>query len=136
MSGMMKEGKFWCLSDKPYCHCILSACQLKPRFQMPIPNKFRSMLPSALVPVILIYQNKNWNMLYYGDRALKRFDSTSWRDFAVKNNLMVGDGCVFELLECSSKLIKMRVQILSGEVPYELLKRVSGESFETPIIFD
>ncbi|XP_010246420.1 PREDICTED: B3 domain-containing protein Os04g0386900-like [Nelumbo nucifera] len=128
------EGLFY-LSDKPYFHCILSKSQVKPKYQMALPSKVRSILPSNVVPVVLTYQNKNWNMLYYGDRALKRFDP-SWRNFAMDNNLRTGDGIIFELVECSAKIVKFRVQILSGDIPSDFLKRIDGESLEAPILIE
>ena len=50
------------------------------------------------------------------------------------NHLKEGDACVFELTERSDKLIKVRVQILRGDFPYELLNSVDGGTRDQPII--
>ncbi|KAF5187770.1 hypothetical protein FRX31_022640 [Thalictrum thalictroides] len=94
------------------------------------------LLPKAKVPVVLNCRNKNWHMLYHGDKDghSRYFDSVGWRKFATDNKLKLGDGCVFELIECSSKRIKFRVQILDGEFPSELLARdVTPGTSDSPI---
>ncbi|KAF8412792.1 hypothetical protein HHK36_000762 [Tetracentron sinense] len=135
MTTDLQDDEFWPLSGKPYFHCILTKSNVKSGYQLILPVKMHPMLPSALVPVVLTCQNKNWEMLYYGDRNFKRFDP-SWRKFVSDNNLKIGDACVFELMECSSKIIKFRVQILNGEIPFEFLSRVNGETLDSPIVIE
>ncbi|XP_042503977.1 B3 domain-containing protein Os04g0386900-like isoform X2 [Macadamia integrifolia] len=123
------------LSGNPYFHCIITKSNIKSLFQLVIPAKLHSLLPSVIVPVVLSFQNKCWKMKYYGDRNLKRFDP-SWRNFAVDNDLKVGDACVFDLMTNTREFIKFRVQILRGDIPNEFLRSVSGESLEMPISLD
>ncbi|PIA49285.1 hypothetical protein AQUCO_01300263v1 [Aquilegia coerulea] len=131
----------WPLSDKPYFHYILADYQVQNQFLLVLPAKIHKVLPKAIVPVILTCRNKNWKMQYYGvGYAHQKFDS-GWKNFSIDNKLNVGDGCVFELTECSTECIKFRVQILSGELPAELLNRGDGSNStpdgatpDTPII--
>lgn len=46
------------------------------------------------------------------------------------NDLKVGDECLFEIMECCSIIVKMKVQILRGYFPSELLGKggMDGES--------
>ncbi|XP_042506284.1 B3 domain-containing protein Os04g0386900-like isoform X2 [Macadamia integrifolia] len=103
--------------------------------EMTIPNKMQPFLPPETVPVVLTFRNKDWEMNYYGDHSLKCFDPR-WKIFATDNDLKIGDGCVFDLMENSGKILKFMVQILRGDIPDEFLNRVNGESSETPIIID
>ena len=63
-------------------------------------------------------------------------DRPSWKEFVDDNNLKVGDGCVFELMECSSTKLVFKAQILRGDIPAELLDKYSGEDGENPILID
>ncbi|KAL5724909.1 hypothetical protein ACHQM5_008115 [Ranunculus cassubicifolius] len=126
----------WPLSeDKPYFHFLVSKSHLKNRY-MAVPVKMTQILPETNVPVVLTRENKEWEMEYIGvDVSNKKLDS-GWREFAYDNDLKVGDGCVFELNECSSELVKFRVQILDGELPSELLDNVEGKNPNNPIEVD
>ncbi|XP_059645529.1 B3 domain-containing protein Os04g0386900-like [Cornus florida] len=130
-----ENDEFFPLSGRPSFHVVLIKAHLKPSYQMFLPTKMHPVLPCATIPVVLSYRGKNWEMVYYGDRSGKRFDS-NWKTFIIDNDLKLGDACVFELMECNSKNVKFRVQILRGDFPSELLARVNGESSNTPIIID
>nr|POF13408.1 b3 domain-containing protein [Quercus suber] len=84
-----------------------------------VPAKLHSIIPSLVVPTVLTYRGKNWEMSCNGtQRTHKKFDS-GWRAFINDNNLKAGDACVFELIERSSKKLVFRVQILRGDIPPE-----------------
>ncbi|MQL94672.1 hypothetical protein Taro_027345 [Colocasia esculenta] len=119
------------LSGHPYFTCILSRSNVQNQFQLVIPTHFCPLLPAEVVPVVLCCGNKTWNMSYIGDRSLRRFDA-GWRNFAVDNDLKIGDGCIFEL-EDGVKL-KFKVQILDGKIPVD--NSVKGESSDAPIIIN
>ncbi|KAJ4952192.1 hypothetical protein NE237_029024 [Protea cynaroides] len=124
-NNVVHDDEFMPLSGNPYFHCIMGKSNVKSPFQMAIPVKLHPLFPSVIVPVVLTFGNKEWKMNYIGDRRIKRFD-VGWRFFAVDNNLKIGDGCVFDLMENTSEIIKFRVQILRGDIPVEFLCRVSG----------
>ncbi|KAF6148516.1 hypothetical protein GIB67_042475 [Kingdonia uniflora] len=139
-----EEFGFYYLSDKPYFHCIIRKTHLARTYQLVtisksltivLPSNMRELLPKALVPVVLTYKNKIWKMIYYGDRKQARFDP-NWKYFVRDNNVKMGDGCVFELSECSSECIKFRVQILSGDIPSKFLDRINGKTSDIPIVID
>ncbi|OVA02883.1 B3 DNA binding domain [Macleaya cordata] len=129
------QDEFWALTDKPYFHCVLAKSQVKNCSNMGLPSKISQLLPEKEIPVVITCRNKKWRMKYYGDRTFKRFDP-GWKKFANDNNLNVGDGCVFELTECSKECIKFRVQILDGNIPSEFLDRVDGETLNHPIMIE
>ncbi|KAA0049060.1 B3 domain-containing protein [Cucumis melo var. makuwa] len=101
-----------------------------------LPAKFHSILPAIVIPAVLLCRGKKWKIDYYGNRRGKALDSKQWRKFVNDNCLKSGDACVFELLECSSSILKFRVQILRGDIPLELHDKFSGETKETPIHLD
>ncbi|XP_072974023.1 B3 domain-containing protein Os04g0386900-like [Typha angustifolia] len=119
------------LSGKPYFTSILAKSQVQGPYQMVIPSRFYSFLPTECVPVVLSYRKKNWEMRYYGDRSLRRFDS-GWRHFAVDNNLRIGDACVLQLMD--EKNLKFEVRILRGDIPEEFA--VNGQSSDSPIVIE
>ncbi|KAK9273220.1 hypothetical protein L1049_018027 [Liquidambar formosana] len=122
----MQGDEFWPLSGKPYFHIILTRSHVKPLYQMVIPAKIHSVLPSATIPVVLTYRDKNWEAVYHGEhRSHKRFNH-SWKTFVNDNNLKTGDACVFELMECNSRNLKFRVQVLRGDIPSKLLDKLSS----------
>lgn len=87
-------------------------------------------LPSVKIPTILTYKDKSWDMVYNGDAPYCRKFDRNWKNFVHDNDLKVGDACVFELTECSSNLLKFRVQILRGDLPAEFADQPSGENPE------
>ena len=53
------------------------------------------------------------------------------------NNLKEGDGLVFELSECNSKKIELKIQILREDFRDELVPEdVEGLNIDNPIIID
>ncbi|GAB2291290.1 hypothetical protein Dimus_025549 [Dionaea muscipula] len=126
------------LTGKPCVHLILSRTHVKPHFQMIVPAKMARHLPHAVVPVIVTTNGRSWEMTYDGQgpqRSHKKF-MAGWKAFVEDNRIELGDACVFEILESSSKAVKLKVQILRGKFPAELLERVNGESIDSPIIVD
>ncbi|PIA58646.1 hypothetical protein AQUCO_00500533v1 [Aquilegia coerulea] len=136
-TSSISDEEHWPLSDdKPYFHVVFLKSQVSGIYQLVLPTKMSSILPQAVVPVVLTRLDKNWKMNYIGEGlSHKRFDS-GWKNFVIDNNLKVGDGCVFELSECSKDCLKFRVQILEGDFPSELLDRVDGKCSDTPILID
>ncbi|PON72915.1 B3 DNA binding domain containing protein [Trema orientale] len=128
------DEEFWPLSGKPFFTVILAKSHVHPINRLVLPAKILPLLPSLVVPVVLTNRGKKWDMFYDGTNDNnKRFDS-SWRTFANENNLKIGDACVFELEESSTRILVFRVQILRGDIPSELLPRIIGESSASPIV--
>lgn len=102
-----------------------------------LPVKINTVLPPLVIPTSLTYMGKEWHMKYHGQcKCRSRWLDCGWKKFAADNNLKVGDVCVFELLECSRKQLKFRVQILRGDIPAELPCKTNGESVDTPLIIE
>ncbi|XP_057980819.1 B3 domain-containing protein Os04g0386900-like isoform X2 [Malania oleifera] len=115
---------------------ILARSHVKPVYQMVVPSRMYPILPSFNVPVELIYRSKVWQMIYMGgNRTHKRFDS-KWKVFVNDNNLRAGDACVFEIMECSDTNIKFKVQILRGDIPFNLVERKNGESLDSAVVIE
>ncbi|KAG1362020.1 B3 domain-containing protein [Cocos nucifera] len=121
------------LSGSPYFTCIVSKSQTQPPFQLGVPRRFCSLLPSESVSVFLSCGRRTWEMRYCGDSPLKRFDR-GWKNFAIDNNLKIGDGCVFELID--HKNMKFQVRILRGEIPSPVVGSAGGQSYDRPILID
>lgn len=122
--------KFWIWRTKNWSSVGAKPSLLTLMIQV-IPRSFHQFLPQASVPVVFSCRNKTWKMRYSGQLALKRIN-TGWRQFAVDNNLKVGDGCVYELMD--SENLRFRVQILRGEVPPPSAYEVAGRSSSNPVI--
>ncbi|XP_040993434.1 B3 domain-containing protein Os04g0386900-like isoform X1 [Juglans microcarpa x Juglans regia] len=113
------------LSGKPYCDIILAKSHVRPRYQMALPVKLNRIIPPLVIPMVLTYRGKNWEMLYKGTHTVKWLGS-GWKAFVDDNDLKAGDACVFELMEsCRTKII-LRVHILRGNIPSEFLDKVEG----------
>ncbi|KAA0060722.1 B3 domain-containing protein [Cucumis melo var. makuwa] len=95
-----------------------------------------SVLPGIMIPTAIYCGEKVWKMNYYGNRRSKALESKQWKKFVNDNGLKCGDGCVFELLECTASLLKFRVQILRGHIPFQLHHKFTGETKDTPIVID
>ncbi|KAJ4951332.1 hypothetical protein NE237_028164 [Protea cynaroides] len=130
------EYEFVPLSGKAYFHCIIAKSHLKPSYQLELPVRMCSILPSSLVPVVLTRKNRNWEMQYYGNKRKHRCFDIGWRSFAIDNKLKIGDGCVFDLMECSSEIVKFRIQILNGEIPSEFRSGINGETSDNPVLIE
>ncbi|XP_072957947.1 B3 domain-containing protein Os04g0386900-like isoform X2 [Typha angustifolia] len=121
------------LSGYPYFTCILSKSQVQAPFRLVIPKAFHPFLPSCSVHISISCGNRTWEMKYRGNCLLKKFE-TGWKIFAIDNNLKIGDGCVFELMD--SKNLKFRAQILRGEIPSMVVSNADGQNFNSPIMID
>lgn len=73
-------------------------------------------------------------MKYVGNRTIKRFD-VGWKHFAIDNELNVGDGCVFELMDDKDTL-QFDVLVLNGQVPVLPASETGGTSIQAPIFID
>ncbi|KAL7238315.1 hypothetical protein ACSBR2_004424 [Camellia fascicularis] len=131
-----EEEEFWALSDKPNFSMLLTKTHVRPLCRLFVPTNMHRVLPCIAVPVILTYRGNNWEMIYFGDHISKRFD-TRWARFVNDNDLRIGDACVFEVVECSNRLVRFRVQILRGDFPPELLARVhNGQTSDAAIVIE
>ncbi|GAB4839463.1 hypothetical protein Ancab_028985 [Ancistrocladus abbreviatus] len=124
------------LSGKPFIPLILSRSHVKPLYHLNVPARMVHQLPRAVVPVHVSRDGKSWMMTYDGAHRPRERLESGWREFVNDNELEAGDACIFELMECSSNVVKLKVQILRGNFPSVLLERVNGHSTETPIILD
>ncbi|XP_055817718.1 B3 domain-containing protein Os04g0386900-like [Solanum dulcamara] len=135
-SAEIKNDDYWPLSEKPYVDMILTKSSVKPIYQLYLPKKMNKELPFAGALVVLTCGRKKWDLFYGGAKSTYKF-SSGWRKFADDNNLKEGDGLVFELSECSTTKIELRVQILRGDLPAELIPEdVEGKNSDNPIIID
>ncbi|WOH14548.1 hypothetical protein DCAR_0934067 [Daucus carota subsp. sativus] len=131
------EDEFWPLSDKPNFNLVVKKTQLKPQYTLYVPAKMSNELPTSDVPVVLTYRGKKWKTRSFvyprGDHTLRT--SIRWREFVIDNNLQEGDACVFELAECSESLMEIKVQILRGDFPSQLLlASADGTTADKPIV--
>ncbi|KAK7317933.1 hypothetical protein RJT34_02570 [Clitoria ternatea] len=131
----LQRGEVKPLSGKPYCCMVLLKSNLSSRYTMGPSKDLLSQLPSKLVPTVLNYDGKSWDILYSGQSRDKKFVSNGWKKFARDNSLKVGDACVFELMENSDEKVTFEVQILRGDIPSIFENAMSiGLSPEMPIV--
>lgn len=85
--------------------------------------------------MVLTHGDKVWNMKYDGSDKRHTFDYQGWKRFAADNNLKYKDACIFEVLESSSTIVRLRVVILRyvKDLPPEL---DFGNTPETAIELD
>ncbi|CAK7341729.1 unnamed protein product [Dovyalis caffra] len=126
--------EFWPLSGKPYFRAIIGKVYLRRPYQLVLPAKMHPALPSGVVPTYLTYKGKEWKMLYHKGHT-SRYNG-GWKSFEIDNNLKIGNGCVFELMECSKERLKFRVQILRGDIPSELPCKVNVENEDTRMVIE
>ncbi|KAJ6854225.1 B3 domain-containing protein-like [Iris pallida] len=116
------------LTGNPYFTSIVTKTQLQRPFHLWVPRWFGPHLPAASGNVVLTCRGRSWGMWY--DRSRIR---RGWKQFALDNDLKVGDGCVYELTDAAK--LEFRVQILDGDVPPQLLGAV-GRSTGMPMMID
>ncbi|PIA27226.1 hypothetical protein AQUCO_08200029v1 [Aquilegia coerulea] len=119
---------------------ILTKSNVSEVFNMQIPKKFHPFLPFYSVDRVNLIHNKQ---IFKTETQNDRHDhlkfTKGWRDFVRALNLKEGDSCVFEIIKpLPSDPIEIMVQILSGDLPEELITREAnrGTSDESPIIID
>ncbi|KAK6120760.1 hypothetical protein DH2020_045501 [Rehmannia glutinosa] len=102
-----------------------------------LPANVFSVLPRAIIPVVLRHGGKNWTVSYHGDSRRPRFGS-KWKEFVIDNHLKSGDACVFELIEPVRIYPVLKVHILRGDLPPELLELMDtrGKTANAPIVID
>ncbi|KAK9095558.1 hypothetical protein Scep_027027 [Stephania cephalantha] len=89
------------------------------------PVKMRKNLPKATIPVVFACRNNNWNVTYIGNRHPQYF-GTGWRDFVQENDMKIGDGCLLELVECSSEGAKFRSKSRFRLILLALILQIGG----------
>ncbi|KAG9455221.1 hypothetical protein H6P81_008125 [Aristolochia fimbriata] len=67
-------------------------------YQLKIPGSIRRILPKATTPVTLLYRNKRWEMAYKGSNPFQGLCFLGWKKFVLDNEIMLGEGIVFELV--------------------------------------
>ncbi|KAI0498603.1 hypothetical protein KFK09_019493 [Dendrobium nobile] len=112
---------------KPYFTVIMGESNVHRHFLVDIPKTFHQFLPPSSARIALCYGEKEWFVKWYPSIKVMR---DGWKQFVGDNNLMIGDGCVFELMD--NKELKFKVQILSGELPATKV----GGSIDSSIIID
>ncbi|KAF0924989.1 hypothetical protein E2562_015052 [Oryza meyeriana var. granulata] len=123
------------LLGKPYFTCIMCKSHVQPPFQVVVPRSFAPFLPSKTAPATLAWRGRSWGMRFTGGRLIQRLEA-GWRGFAVDNDLRLGDGCVFELVDGGGELVTFRVQVLRAEIPARIRGRAGGYTSATPIVID
>lgn len=90
-----------------------------------------------------MHGGREWKLKYSGKRKRPTFLSSDWKAFVVDNNLKCEDACVFEVVESTPTMSKLRVLILRGTnwLPPELEAKVHavdslGMTPETAIEID
>ncbi|KAL5216220.1 hypothetical protein ABZP36_007621 [Zizania latifolia] len=121
------------LLGKPYFTCIMCKSHVQPPFQVVVPRSFGPFLPSKTTPATLSWRGRSWGMRFTGGQMIQRLEA-GWRGFAVDNDLRLGDGCVFELVD--GDRVAFRVQVLRAEIPARIRGRAGGYTSSTPIVID
>lgn len=104
-----------------------------------MPSSAMEHLPTVNVPLILIRGGKQWEGMFNGHFTRPGFAKEVWMQFVLDNKLTVEDGVVFEVLESSNELVKLKVVILrdTAAIPDELkTKWDEGKSAENAIELD
>ncbi|KAH6812287.1 hypothetical protein C2S53_015871, partial [Perilla frutescens var. hirtella] len=131
-----------CLSgDKPFFSVILTPSHAISPCRLYIPASVAPIFPRVPVPMILTHGGKKWLMSYKGNtRRSPRFEYSDWRTFVSDNNLKTKDACIFEVMESSSTILRLRVLILRNidKCPPELDAEIEsrGNTPETAIDID
>ncbi|XP_040379035.1 B3 domain-containing protein Os04g0386900-like [Oryza brachyantha] len=123
------------LLGKPYFTCIMCKSHVQPPFQVVVPRSFAPFLPSKTAPATVTWRGRSWGMRFTGGRLIQRLEA-GWRGFAVDNDLRLGDGCVFELVDGGGDRVEFRVQVLRAEIPARITGRAGGCTSATPIVID
>ncbi|PKA55716.1 B3 domain-containing protein [Apostasia shenzhenica] len=118
------------LEGKPYFSLIIGRSQLDKPYCVIVPDSIHNFLPESPSVVVLCYQNQEWAVNFNVYANNRKAFVGGWRQFSVDNNLRIGDACVFELID--AKELRMRVQILNGQVP----ARSHVGNADIPIIID
>ncbi|KAL8229348.1 hypothetical protein R6Q57_014248 [Mikania cordata] len=129
------DAECWPLSGKPYFYAVID--KLK-HYQPIIPQEPSERLPTTTISAKIVYRGKVWDLLYLGGEVTKRLGMESWGKFMTENNITVGNACVFELMEGSSKsrVIVFKVQVLKDDLPLELVEKAEGFCKNNPIDLD
>ncbi|CAI9117486.1 OLC1v1018886C1 [Oldenlandia corymbosa var. corymbosa] len=124
---LVDEDKFEPLTGKPHCHFILSKTNVKPTYRMVFPTSLHKHLPSKSIPAEIIYGGKAWKTICLVDKIHKKLNY-QWKNFVDANELWVGDAIFWEVLEINTKMVKLKVQIIRGDNPFnEIDSDVSGK---------
>ncbi|XP_062224742.1 B3 domain-containing protein Os04g0386900-like [Phragmites australis] len=125
------------LLGKPYFACIICKSHVQLPFQVVVPKSLAPFLPSASAPATLTWRGRSWEMRFTGGRQIRRLEA-GWRAFALDNDLRLGDGCVFELVDSAAEggAVAFRVQHLRADIPAAIRERAGGYTSSSPIVID
>uniref|UniRef100_A0A0D9W436 TF-B3 domain-containing protein n=1 Tax=Leersia perrieri TaxID=77586 RepID=A0A0D9W436_9ORYZ len=123
------------LLGKPYFSCIMCKSHVQQPFQVVVPRSLAPFLPATTAPATLWWRGRSWGMRFTGGRMIQRLEA-GWRGFAVDNDLRLGDGCLFELVDGGGERVEFRVQVLRAEIPAGIRGRAGGCTSATPIVID
>lgn len=98
-------------------------------------------LPRINVPLVLEHGGKTWKFSILAKGQQHRFEFPGWRTFVQDNNLKCEDACIFEVMESSPTIVRLRVVILrdTGYLPPELeavLESRHGTTESSVIVID
>lgn len=98
-----------------------------------VPKVIAHHFPKSSVKTVMMYRENEWNVKYKGKRGRRQFDNAEWEKFVEDNGLINGDDCVFEILESSKQIVKLKVRVCRywwGEI------EAVGDTYENAIIVD
>ncbi|PKU68731.1 B3 domain-containing protein Os04g0386900 [Dendrobium catenatum] len=122
------------LEGKPYFTSVMGESSVRSQYFLKIPKKFRPYLPPSSTRIVLCCREKEWFAKYKVYKNVKVIRE-GWKQFVVDNDLKIGDGCVFELM--NDKELKIRVQILNGELPATKSTCFTvGRNIDNPILIE
>ncbi|KAK4748038.1 hypothetical protein SAY87_014624 [Trapa incisa] len=119
-----EDDKIQPLSGNPFFSIVMCPSHVKPVYNLYVPNKMYDILPPKDMAADFMYRGREWETVYHGKRTKGKRFGPEWKHFVEDNDLKVGDACVFELMVCTSRQLKFRVQILRDEIPPELRGRM------------
>ncbi|KAK6258456.1 hypothetical protein SCA6_012930 [Theobroma cacao] len=128
-------------SKNPFFLVVIQPSHISRNYKMCIPSNFARKYFTKThggETVLCLSDGKSWSVKYYrrGDDGNPQGQfSGGWKKFALDNNLVVGDVCVFELLkgaDISFKVFIHRVVDVANCDPSQGLKRHSCSSSPAP----
>ncbi|KAG6477809.1 hypothetical protein ZIOFF_061241 [Zingiber officinale] len=99
-----------------------------------IPKQFSHHMPKDSARALLFCGDKMWEVHYVYHKDNKYFRRSGWRAFVVDNDMHMGDGCVFELMD--KEKMHFKVQILRGDAPDLPCLGGDGRNSSDPILID
>ncbi|XP_042432030.1 B3 domain-containing protein Os04g0386900-like [Zingiber officinale] len=121
------------LSGNPYFTRTLSRYDVHD-YRLSIPKQFSHHMPKDSARALLFCGDKMWEVHYVYHKDNKYFRRSGWRAFVVDNDMHMGDGCVFELMD--KEKMHFKVQILRGDAPDLPCLGGDGRNSSDPILID